>query len=87
LAGVLQGCDCNEYDPDCRCNGDQDEINQIKMGKAMKFVAAVMARMTAITTTGVLTRFIVFKLPKAVLFLIQRRLNALNRVNQSVYNG
>jgi len=46
-----------------------------------------MARMTAITTTGVLTRFIVFKLPKAVLFLIQRRLNALNRVNQSVYNG
>ena len=53
----------------------------------MKFVAAVMARMTAITTTGVLTRFIVFKLPKAVLFLIQQRLNALNRVNQSVYNG
>jgi hypothetical protein len=52
---------------------------------AMNTIPIVTA--TAITTTGELTRFIVFKLPKAVLLLIQRRLDALNRVNQSVYNG
>ncbi len=62
---MLQSNDGTENDPDCHCNGDQDEINQIKIGEAMNLIAAVMLRMTAITSTSVIARFMLFNLPRA----------------------
>ena len=62
---MLQSNDGTENDPDFHCNGNQAELNQIKIGEAMNLIAAVMLRMTAITSTSVIARFMVFNLPIA----------------------
>ena len=62
---MLQSNGGAENDPDCHCNGNQAELNQIKIGEAMNLIAAVMLRMTAITSTSVIARFMVFNLARA----------------------